>query len=202
MKKILLLALLTPAISVAQKLEFGINGGMTAHTAPSHSYGKVHNDIGYYAGARAAFSFLGFQAGIGVDAIKMTGTREQILGPTMELNIADPAITPHLFINKKISLPKSYLYFGLSAGYTFVNYKSNKAFLDTRGHIADIDSKGSGFMGGLQLGYVFLLTSHLGINAEAAARYYNYSPHDPATSTYNKYRLFAFPVSVGVRYRL
>ena len=152
MKKILLTLLLLPSVAFSQKLEFGINGGMAIHSAPLNSYvngDAVTNDIGYYAGARAAFSFLGFQAGIGVDVLKMTGTMDQTLGATMELNLADPAITPHLFINKKISLPKSYLYFGLSGGYTFVNYRSNKFTLDTYHPDANIDSKGSGFMGGL-----------------------------------------------------
>ncbi len=98
-------------------------------------------------------------------------------------------------LNRVISLKRFQFYGGVSAGYIFIK--------DEQGHYAASDAfqlnkNGSyGYSACMQLGATYFCTKHIGINADLNADYMRFSE-----GPMNKFQAFAYPLTIGIRYKL
>jgi hypothetical protein len=61
---------------------------------------------------------------------------------------------------------------------------------------------GKGMVMGAQVGYIYYVSQHVGLNIDAAARFADMSTIDPRYGTRtDKYNLWYFPVTFGIHYR-
>lgn len=185
----------------AQKLELGLNGGITPYRWADYTFKILNNhpnakdlfkkDAGYYSSFRVALNLRGWQLGAALDKFRVGLSGPFISAGTDKLTFNNH--TPYLFVNKLFRLPKSYIYVGVNGGINFVN----SAF--TPAGKTSATGNHTGYNGGLQAGYTISLVKGVSANAEVGARYLHL-----------RYSLFAnsngiskqmiFPVSLGVRY--
>jgi hypothetical protein len=181
----------------AQKIELGLNGGVTPYVYADQTFknfnGTVKQEMGYYASLRVALNLMGWQLGAAVDKFQTGVTQTSGISTNTKFN----SLTPYLFVNKIFKLPKSYIYAGLNGG---MNIGTAETDITTLGvTIPEIDY--SGYNGGVQAGYTINFFKGLGANIEAGARYlhiqYENMPTGGKGMTVNH---IAFPISLGVRY--
>jgi len=62
-----------------------------------------------------------------------------------------------------------------------------------------------GYVAGIQGGAVFYVTDAIGFTAEAALRYTDYNYNDPKSMTLDNpyhYKVYYFPITLGIRFRV
>ena len=123
--------------------------------------------------------------------------------------LASAYAAPLLFINKKINLPKSYLYIGPAAGYMFVLNSGNTYGYTVPGEQMNFGNA-QGFAYGLQAGYTLNISKKAALNAEIAYRRAQVSYHvdgpnadDYITIPYDlEHTLIYIPATIGIKYTL
>lgn len=213
MKRLFLFLLLLPACCFGQNFEFGINGGLCFHSLPAQN-SFVYDDkptLAVAGSLRADLSLPGVQIGVGVEMTKLSEFNYLIPPYNIRQNvlIANPLITPHAFLNKTIRLrSSSYLYGGVMAGPVLARVGVNNWVYDNNNVVTGYSTSYNsvtGFAAGLQLGVVLSINNRLGLNAEAATRYTSFTYKDfkstMADNPYS-YKLFYFPMTIGLRYRI
>ena len=188
MKKALMIGAFT-LVSIAgkaQKLELGLSGGLSFCKD-----GNTTQRPDYYGSFRGAIDLSKWQAGAGIDFLR-TGYSLKTVTLSKEPEVISlRRITydytcPNVFVNRIFGRKNSYLYAGLNAGWSFVQRENyDWVTLDKS------TTKYAAFLGGIQAGYTVYAGKHLGLNAEAGARWLDY-----------RSGVFLFPVSVGMRYLL
>ena len=209
MKKSLLIAALAlntlPAN--AQTLQLSLNAGVTPFLVTDGFTSNAPKSPGYYGSARASLNTGKWQVGIGVDKFQ---TRQHTSDLYWDYKHINNFNSLQLFTNRKINLPKSYLYAGLHAGVYFGNNvsKPNRNGYDPdyspwcgTGWGWDYRGPSKGILGGIQAGYSYHLTKNIGVNAEAMARYIDMRYDSMIGGNFLMAQL-TFPVSLGVRYSL
>ncbi len=221
MKKLLLslFASTLVATSFAQNVELGINGGIMTNMAPSTTngiLGILNKTNPFIYAPNVAIKLMNspkkWQFGLSLEYRQFT-YREIILNGNIlqgmhldnlhdltkdeyHTQIKRPGYVPLKgFINRKFTLNKLELYAGVSAGLGVVvhNKATNEVYYDN-----SID--GYAAIVGLQTGATYYITRRIGINAELAADYTTFMLHDYDVISYS-YSTWAFPATVGVRYK-
>ncbi|HYD23101.1 MAG TPA: hypothetical protein VEB40_16570 [Flavipsychrobacter sp.] len=170
----------------AQKLELGLNGGLSFCKD-----GKTTQRPDYYSSLRVAVDLARWQAGAGIDFLRAGYSIKSVALSAEPEVISLQRITydytcPNVFVNRIFGKKNSYLYGGVNAGWSFVEKENyDRITLDKS------TTKYGAFLGGIQAGYTVYANKHLGMNAEAGARWLDYGRG-----------VFLFPVSVGMRYLL
>ncbi len=202
MKEIIAIALivLSSLTASAQKIELGLNGGITPYRWADHTFKYLQNasgasdlfkkDIGYYSSFRVALNLHGWQFGAAVDKFQV-GLTGPFIGAGPDQIIFNNH-TPYLFVNKLFRLPKSYFYAGVNGGFNFI--KS----VFTSGGKTTATGNHTGYNGGVQAGYTLSLVKGISANAEVGARYLHLRYSLFNNNGISKQMIF--PVSLGVRY--
>jgi hypothetical protein len=223
MKKLLLSIILScPLIAAAQKYELGLSGGFNYCAKPAISLSPefpvcdVAGKGGYVAGIsitrnlypkKAHLQLVSkpvWQIGIKLDVqqIRCGGKFQEwqtfiydplINPPRQTIHLAEPAISPLLFVNRRVNFRKSYVYFGACAGPTFAISSPEKS-----DYYTTYMSGGKGYTIGGQIGYSHDISPRFGLNAELAARYYSVKVN---TGTSNWTDIVA-PITIGIRYNI
>ncbi|HYD23102.1 MAG TPA: outer membrane beta-barrel protein [Flavipsychrobacter sp.] len=187
MRKTLLIAALSlGSISAqAQKIEIGLNGGMMLHKSDGKNFAgdpavtRLKRDaIGSCGNLKAGIAIKKWQAGIGVEKYR---TDVQFNRPSYRYDSDRSnmkSLSPYVFGNRLFKLPNSVAYAGINAGMCM-----GTAFTETDVTDLFIEAKYRGFTAGVQAGYTFYFTKHLGVNAEIGARYQKNEIYGPVSHT-------------------
>lgn len=184
-------------------MEIGVNAGITPFVAVGNRYlrnmARESTPMQYMSAKFSFYADKGWWIGAGVDAFSTTfrvTDGVNYIGKPIITEATYNSIAPYLFLNKHIRSGKNTIYAGASAGICPGWYRSE--YIDhpppLYGSWNDV-KRANGYNGiyaGLQGGYTYNVTKHLGINAEAGAKFVNMSGTGASLAT--------FPVSVGVRY--
>lgn len=211
MKKLLLFAFLLSTKLSAQQLEIGTAGGASVNTKPTdnmyYKAGKLSPN--YAASAIAMYNINSiFQVGVqfGISELSARSSDQYYyLGKTIggdNKRFVYGKMTTALCVvgNAKLHLSKSYVYGGIAFGYGATRHDSKKLNANEAYRAAN---GGDGWVAGAQVGYVLGLSSRWALNAEIAARYYKlYYDAAATTGAQLRYGIVAFPVTVGIRYRI
>jgi hypothetical protein len=189
-------------------MEIGFNGGITPFVTVGNEYlrNKAKESMPQkYISAKFSFhADKGWWIGFGVDAYSITFSVTDGVN-YMNMSITSRytynTIAPYLFLNKYIKSGNNTIYAGASAGLCPGWYKSkytntisnNPYSYSTGDDIANRPTTYNGVYIGIQAGYIYNVTKHLGINAEAGAKFVSMS----GTNT----SILTLPVSAGIRYR-
>lgn len=116
------------------------------------------------------------------------------------IRLAEPAVSPMLFINRKLNFSKSHLYFGVCAGPAFTIIQPERSSYNGDVYLP----KGVGYTVGGQIGYTRDISKRFSLNAELSGRYYNISITDRQGKT-NSYEVTSWedivaPITIGLRY--
>jgi len=192
-----------------QNFQIGLNGGIGYNTAPgiiSESsiapVSQKHSDVSSLAAIKAMLDHNKWQYGIQAanmqlsykaheNGVFMPGTGYPI--STTSVFISKEAIPVKLFVNRKIAFQHLETYAGISAGYVLAKDCQDPAALaeEYYNHV-----NGNGFSAGLQIGGTYFITKRIGVNAEIGGDYM------AITIGAATYKLYEFPATVGIRYRL
>ena len=130
--------------------------------------------------------------------------------------IADPAVTVAFQANRVMpfyldfdpSFIRSQFYYGVTVGAVFTANDGGTTTTtvktpETFTYTSQFDfQNGKGFVVGVQAGYSFFLTEHIGLNLELAPRFYEVFCSDPRSNYVNKqYHLATFTAAAGFRIR-
>jgi hypothetical protein len=217
------------SFSYAQQIKIGLRGGMNLNNVPT-KVKKGTIDSNYPSnfdfdtkgaakptyGLLLAFALKRFELGIGADfgsikyeyAQKFSGTT---ISGTNTVNESQ-FFAPHVFLNYKISLLRSYAYAGISAG-GFFHPKEKVAasfYLANGSYTSSTEyKKPTDIFAGAQVGYCLTLIGGFSINVEAAMRYVNLSS---TVVTYNllaqpiisgnQSAFFYFPITLGISHKI
>jgi hypothetical protein len=213
-RSLLSLLMILPIACYAQNFEVALNGGFSFHSLPAKN-DYTHEDktvASYAASFKAGLLFEHSQIGVGAEMCTMKEYNYFVPPYTQRIYtyLAKPLITPFVYYNRMYHFGAGYFYAGLMGGPAVAsvgvnNYQyANGPYGNITGYTTSFNST-IGFEGGAQIGLVFDITSRMGINVEAALRYAAYSYKDP-NSTYldnpYNYRVFYFPMTAGIRYRI
>ena len=204
--------LLLPFAASAQT-EIGIDGGISANTAPTANMPyKSNSPAPNYAGLASIIFNLSkhCQLGLQVRAEGLSGRSNHSYTDFHGNEIGDdgkrfvyaaPLLTADVVLNRRVGFGKGYFYYGIAAGGAgSINSHSNGNNVSYRA-----PDGGIGYEAGVQIGYTLGITSSLGVNMELAARYINlsYTAHAPSSSddALLHYGIVAFPLTIGIRYR-
>ncbi len=221
MKPIFLIAIAFFVIntSFAQKWELGTDGGVVFNTIPSFTNATSlirPSKLSLTGDVKLIRNFKKWQLGIEGSALRLTYinngvylplTNDNIPGPFSKnsdyktIILANPAVPVTIFANK-IFIHKNQLqmYAGLSAGYAYLSqtfsYPSNFYFVH-------VHNEGDGYTFGFHVGGTYYLTKHIGLNGEIDANYIHlhYSKWNGFNENVHSYYVFAFPATLGIRYR-
>ena len=221
MKKFLLSLLVSYLVgpSFAQNVELGINGGIMTNMAPSTTNGilGILNETNPFIYApNVAIKLMNspkkWKFGLSLEYRQFT-YREIILNGNIlqgmhldnlrpltkdeyHTQIKRPGYVPLKgLINRKVTFDKLELYVGVSAGLGVVihNKPTNEVNYDN-------SFNGYAALFGLQTGATYYITKRIGLNAELAADYTSFMLHKSDISY--SYTSWAFPATVGVRYKI
>lgn len=186
-------------ISNAQ-VELGLSAGTAFNTVPKDNLPvKGGNPVIQYAVTASALYNMGFywQAGISIHTMPLSVRSAQPLPTGGNSRIVYAAHAPAICLvaNRKILIRNGYAYGGVAAGYGFTAAGSG----DQAYHLS---YNGNGPAAGVQIGYVKGLNARLAFSIEAACRYYFLTYNVPAPQAALKFDIAAFPVTIGLRYRL
>ena len=212
MKKIffLIAVLLAATCSFAQKFELGLNGGLVSHSVHTvYSAGGVQDFARFQTritspvvSLKGMYVTKHYQCGIRADYTILIYKSQDY--PEMPHGLVTPIsrqyrtreVLAALFVNRVFHFHKFAATAGFSAGYVFSN---------TSGKIIDPPSWGDGYMklasqntltAALNVDATYFVTKRIGVNAELSGELCNY-PTGPLDKN-----LIAFPVTLGVRYKL
>lgn len=213
MKPILLFLFLSVATTgFAQKLELGISGGAVWNTTPLIN--DIHSNNYRSSGAQNNFgslklmyNFKKWQVGIAISqtqlsyqlgySVWMEQSGSNILNYWQSYNVGKPLIPATVFVNRKYAFKKNEPYWGISAGYVYARTEENTLNPTyNEEHFFTSADRGNGFTTGLQIGNTYYFKKHIGINAELSANYISLRSGDV------NYKLFIFPLTFGIRYRI
>ncbi|HXS35510.1 MAG TPA: hypothetical protein VN721_02330 [Flavipsychrobacter sp.] len=214
-RSLVFLFLILPCLSYAQHISFGVNAGVGMNSEPTGNvfYKGNQPTLNYAGHINALYSVLGhWQAGLQIDALELSDKSSTSYsyyhGSTIgndgkKFVYSKIASSLSVVFNGKWNLINSYLYLGVAAGYGVArNYKA----IYGQNESYEAPDGGLGPVVGGQLGYVYGITSRLGVNIEAALRYYNlsYDAQAPMIHSTEKlhYQAMAYNATVGIRYRL
>lgn len=222
MKPIILTAIacITISAAYAQKWELGTDGGVVFNSVPSYTNATSlirPSKLSLIGDVKLIRNFKKWQLGIEGSALRLTYinngfywplTNEYIPGPLTTnsdyktIILANPAVPVTIFANKIfINKNRLQVYAGLSVGYTYLSqtfsYPSNF-------YLVHIHNEGDGYTFGFHMGGTYYLTKHIGLNGEIDADYIHlhYSNWNGFNSNVHSYHVFAFPATLGIRYRI
>ena len=212
MKKILLSAMTICGAMMlhAQQLEVGVNGGKGFNSKPSftsesnyavYSQPQKHSVWSDVGSVKLLMNHQKWQFGAELGTRQLSYQRTayafiilpEAKMPYQTIYISKAAYTAKGFANRKVTTGKFESYAGVSVGYVLAT-KNEDALALAEEYYDHVN--GNGFAAGAQLGTTYFVTKHLGINAEVGA---DYMIITLGGATYN---LFAFPATIGVRYKL
>ena len=209
MKKFIFFSLLASlAIHAnAQNFELGLNAGILVNS----QIGNMNPVTDFYRGPTEAYALKmlrttkSWQYGLSAEKREASYLCIPIYGcmayPThVNKDWYSPFFTNAYYpirflLNRVLSVKRFQFYGGISAGYIFIK--------DAQGHYAAADAlqlnkNGSyGYSAGMQLGATYFCTRHIGINADLNADYMHFSE-----GPMNKFQAFAYPLTIGIRYKL
>jgi len=194
-KYFLFLILLLPVTAFSQLVDLSLNGGVCFHKISDNGFASNTPRNSFIGTFKAAVKHRKTEVGIGIEEQHIT---ETTFGYTNEL--AKPLITPYIFINRLVKIPKCYLYAGIMAGLAIANVgeeKINIYKIHTPPSQDMIYQVTTGYTMGVQAGFVYNVVKRLGVGIEAAFRYVDI----PAQSPYN-YSILSFPITLGVHWRI
>lgn len=212
MKPILFTAIAVLAFNTtfAQKWELGLNGGIVWNTLPSYIEKTEYtapSKLSLMGNVKLMRNFKKWQVGLSVSAMQLTYINkmqfwlEDMSTPFSEepfgdkVVMANPAVPVTLFVNRKVDFKRVELYGGLSAGYV---YLSQRIKYFTGATFQTYHNTGSGYTIGAQLGGTYYITRHIGLNGELSAAYLQLCMKNDYIGTYH---VWAFPATLGIRYR-
>ena len=220
MRYLFLPALLLATITLhAQNFQLGVNGGFGFNTRsmidvlPDFiSPEDIHSIKG--SGKTPAFSVKAiythchWQYGIAVDLMELSyrysfsappspsgGVWIEGYGGEGKVPIASPAMPIKLLVNRLWKYRHFESYAGLSVGYVLISPGFTSGEGENRRYGAVIPHLGEGFTAGAQVGTTYFVSRCFGFNLDFAANYM--SLHARAN-----YQLFAFPATLGIRFKL
>jgi|GEM_PF-1037003 len=213
MKQLLLLLFFVPLIASAQTFEIGAAGGIVFHSRPADNIFTTQDKplLGYAVSARASLLLPESQIGVGIEIAKITESNYLMPYYTTKVynHLANPLITPYMFYNRRLNLPRGYFYYGLMLGPSIANMGINNLVYKNGSTIAtDYTTTYNsviGYAAGVQTGLVARLTGQLYFSLEAALRFtdYYYKPsNNKQTDDPYHYRYFYFPITAGLRVRI
>jgi len=211
MKKLLLFIVVLPLFADAQSFELGVNGGISFHSLPAGNI-YTHQDkplSSFVWNARGDLLLPNAQIGIAIEMTQIDQTNFLAPNYTMKVHdhLAKPLTAPYVFYNFVKRSSVGYVYGGLMVGGVIakigINTEEYSGTVVT-GYTTAYNGA-FGYVVGLQAGFVADLSKHFGVNVEAAMRYADYNYKDPSTTLPDDpyhYKLFYFPMTVGLRYRI
>lgn len=211
MKKLFVLLALLPRLAFAQHFEIGINGGFDFHSLPIDN-DIAHQDkpvLGYAIGLRGCLLLPDAQLGIAVEAVQLVET--DYLSPNYTMKIknypANPLAVPFVFYNRVRKSAPGYIYAGGMAGPVIAKVGVNSFEYGSGTAISGYTTQYNTAMGlvfGLQAGGVMYLKKNFEAAFEAGMRFTSFTYSAPGNLGENpyKYRIFYFPITVGLRYRI
>lgn len=203
-------ALITFNTTYAQKWELGLNGGITWNTLPSFvekTEYTGHSGLSLMGGVKVMRNSPKWQVGLSISAMQLTYINkmqfwlEDMSNPFTEESfgdkvvVANPAIPITLLVNRIVKINKLEMYGGLSAGYVYLSQRYK--YFNGAG-FRTYHNTGSGYTIGAQLGGTYYITRHIGLNGELNAAYMQLSLKNDYIDTFH---LWAFPATLGIRYR-
>lgn len=180
MKKIIILLLLIPSFSFAQKVELALNVGVDKDEQIINS----------------SLPVLGLKASIGA----ITNIENVQIGCGMELGpetFGVGYIMPYALVNYKYNFRIFYLYTGMMGGW--IRYQG---FPYSFKNLTNLNSNGYNL--GFQAGAVLKLNDHFGFNTELSARnatLWNDNSSFIFEGMPNRYSEFYLSATIGMRYR-
>jgi hypothetical protein len=211
----ILISLLVPFNILAQNIEVGIAGGISTNSAPSANmyYGFDKWTSNYVGALNAVYNFADhMQFGLEGCVSELSGVSNNVFvspyntyigGDNKRFVYAKKDISLCGVFNGRYNTGRGYVYAGAAIGYGMVRHNadelsSNESYRAPNG--------GAGIVAGGQIGWVVGINGKLGAFVEAAYRYmdfkYNTQAPKEAQQEDLHYHLSAFPVIIGIRYRL
>jgi len=210
---ITLLILLLPFVSQAQNYELGAGGGISIN-------GKPTNNL-YFKGDKLTVNYASYislvknmkddvQMGVDIHMLELSRKSSEVYdfegrnigGDDKRFVYAKFAFSIDAVLNKKYYIGKDYAYGGVAAGLSIA--RNNSHNLPDNVSYGAPDG-GYGLSVGAQLGYVHNIDNRWAVNAAIDARYYDfdYKAIAPIVRPYTNihYRIIAYPLTVGVRYK-
>lgn len=205
---ILLISLFCFSLSQAQKLEFGLNGGVGFNSIPKNSTDSVlpknSSLVVNYAFSLKMFTNVGkWQLGIGADFQKISRKT-----PDTKFIFGNPAVPVYVMINRRLG---SRFYAGVDGGFLFVSNANKIQYLNNNQITPQVVyyEPGHGYSAGAHIGAIFNLGAHFDFNAELGGKYgkysYSYRHVDAGnhiTTGSDKYSYFSPSLTVGLRLKL
>lgn len=221
MKKLFTLLVMLPVCAYAQRFEIGIGAGASINGQPTENMyykGDVINP-NYAASAIAVVNVNRWQFGANLQELGLSRKSNEAFpfykGGTVggdgkafvygKFTTSLSAIANYKLLDGK----RSYVYAGAAIGGVITRQDKNKPMSTTEvtlTHQYKAPDGGIGVVGGLQLGYTYILTHRLSLNAEFAPRYYQlfYGAQAPEVKPKENlhYGILAYPLTVGIRFRM
>ncbi len=204
MKKILILLLACSIAhtTIAQKFMVGIKGGINYSTAPlglknaksSLNHDQVDDASGatnILLGLKIGVDMKRFQVGLGFDYGKIGYSYDINFGTTytFKYSVTEPFLLPYVFASFKSRLPRSFIYYGVNAGYINLRLnngkygmESNYLYLPQRFPGHPYGGGHTGIVFGAQVGYTLNIIKGLSASVETGVRYL---PMDVAIVSYD-----------------
>lgn len=207
------LLLLLPFLSPAQTYELGAGGGISINGKPTNNlYFRGDKLTVNYASYLSLLKNLKDDVQLGVDIHMLELSRKSsvaydfegktIGGDNKRFVYAKYALSIDAFLNKKYYLGQNYVYGGVAMGLGIA--RNNSHNLPDNVSYGAPDG-GYGLSVGAQVGYVYNIDSRWAVNAELDVRYYDfdYKAIAPIVRPFTNihYRIVAYPLTVGVRYK-
>ncbi len=208
---------MSPAFAFAQKVEFGIGGGISGNTQPSGNmyYEGDASAVNYAIGGWVLYnSWSGWQLGMNIHELALASTSQTVYTddkrPTITYGGDDKKFvyssnTTSIcgVVNKKLLAGKSDLYLGVALGWALAK---NDQFNRKTDESYKAPDNGNGLVLGGQFGYNYNFSPLFALNFEFSPRYYDLhyqvtAPHMNTTSNLN-YQIWAYPFTVGFRFRI
>jgi hypothetical protein len=210
---IFLILLLLVTTSSFGQFEIGLNGGVNYNTVPTFSEGYP---IAINAASPSALSgaltlqvmynYKKWKFGVEADRLNLSFKcalnhfyfiDSQLVEITsankVTATLGNPAVPLKVFAERKFAFRKLELYAGISAGYVFLS----KCYLPQPEYSSYLPpNKGHGITMGLRIGATHFFTKRIGINGELSADYMNLHVYSGV------YKVFTFPATLGIRYKL
>lgn len=211
--KFLLLGLLLPLLGYSQQYEIGIGVGASINSKPTNNM-LFRGDV-VAANYATDFTFLknintDWQIGFDLHVLELSrrstitynNAGTDIGNDNKKFVYAKYAFAICAVANRKFHVDNNYFYVGAAMGAAIARNNSTETRSDASYLAPD---GGYGLCIGLQAGYTYNFSTRWALNFEVAARYYDldYDAHAPVIKPYTNihYRIVAYPVTFGIRYR-
>ena len=212
-KSIIALLVFLASASYAQNFEIGINGGIGWNTLPpntriigSTNSSEKGSPPSFAGMLKVAYNYNKWRFGLetgyltlsykfrGLQYYYINGQLVEMFSPYQTATLGNPAIPVKIFADRKKSWNHYEIYGGISAGYVFLTHSfippaEFQPFPTPPNH-------GTGTTVGLHTGATYYFNKHIGINAEIQGNYMVLKNKN------REYRLYEFPATIGIRYKL